>query len=301
MPCSPGLSPRSSVIPRDVQHAGSVAANDQPRLVDRQLLQAQLEKQQRIPGNGQPHVGQGHARDTGTRLRDAQIADVEPRVPAVPGGSDRADFHRLADLAVSRRATTSGLLSTRGKMTKRTASSNKQTAMRAINAIARAELRQRLAKRSKEGRGRARSCAREGIIGRSGAILIRKGAAAALNSRMDLAGAYEFSRYAQRLRVADPGLCASVEAMSRPAFPMVRRRTRRVRPWDPIPRPWLLPLRRLRQRVYLHVSAARPDRTRRSERSLRDDDAAGRERDRRRSRRTLELARGDPRRAARRG
>jgi hypothetical protein len=32
--------------PRDVQHAGGVAANNQPRLVDRQLLQAQLEKQQ---------------------------------------------------------------------------------------------------------------------------------------------------------------------------------------------------------------------------------------------------------------
>jgi len=30
---------------------------------------------------------------------------------------------------------------------------------------------------------------------------------------MDLAGAYEFSRYADRLRAADPRLCADVEAM----------------------------------------------------------------------------------------
>ena len=69
---------------------------------------------------------------------------------------------------------------------------------------------------------------------------------------MDLAGAYEFSRYASRLRVADPQLCAAVEAAIDQPFC-----------WDDDgigaqvqgrdPGALATALRRLRQRTYLHV------------------------------------------------
>src|SRR4029079_18136610 len=99
----------------------------------------------------------------------------------------------------------------RGKMIKRTASNIRQTATTKIKTTVRAA---HSVLRSGAGRaGRKLEDARaKGIIGRSGAILIRKGAAAALNPRMDLAAAYEVSRYAQRLRVADPALWGSVRA-----------------------------------------------------------------------------------------
>ena len=238
--------------PRGVQHARSVAANDQARLVDRQLLQAQLEKQQRIPGDGQPHVRQGHARDIWRRAPMMRRLPMSSRgfQPSQPVATDPISTG-WPICAVSRRATTSGLFSTRGKMTKRTASSNRQTAMRTINAIARAECSV-LRNEVREGRGRLEAARAKGIIGRSGAILIRKGAAAALNSRMDLAGAYEFSRYAQRLRVADPGLCASVEAMLDQPFQWSDGELDGLaRGSDPAA--LAVALRRLRQRVYLHV------------------------------------------------
>src|SRR5450432_103822 len=50
----------------------------------------------------------------------------------------------------------------------------------------------------------------EGII--TGYTLRRKGTVAALGSSMDLAGALEFSRYASRLRAAQPELFAAVTA-----------------------------------------------------------------------------------------
>ena len=69
---------------------------------------------------------------------------------------------------------------------------------------------------------------------------------------MDLAGAYEFSRYAQRLRVSDPGLCAAVEGAIEQPFQW---------PDDDLgalaresdAAALAKALRRLRQRVYLHV------------------------------------------------
>ena len=180
--------------------------------------------------------------------------------------------------AASRCATASGLLSTRGKMTKRTASSIRHTATRTIKTIVRAA--QSVLRNESGKAGRKLEDARaKGIIGRSGAILIRKGAAAALNSRMDLAGAYEFSRYAQRLRVADPGLCACRRGHARPAFPMAGRRARRARPRIRSRGAGRCPAPAAPARIPARP-AARPDRTRRSGRSLRDDDAAGRERDR---------------------
>ncbi len=69
---------------------------------------------------------------------------------------------------------------------------------------------------------------------------------------MDLAGAYEFSRYAQRLRVADPGLCASVEAtLDRPFQWTDGDPGELARASDPAM--LAVALRRLRCRVYLHV------------------------------------------------
>ena len=69
---------------------------------------------------------------------------------------------------------------------------------------------------------------------------------------MDLAAAYEFSRYAQRLRVADPGLCASVEAVLDRPFPWADGELGGLaRGSDPAA--LAVALRQLRQRVYLHV------------------------------------------------
>jgi [glutamine synthetase] adenylyltransferase / [glutamine synthetase]-adenylyl-L-tyrosine phosphorylase len=69
---------------------------------------------------------------------------------------------------------------------------------------------------------------------------------------MDLAAAYEFSRYAQRLRVADPGRCASVEAALDRPFPWADGDLGGLaRETDPAV--LAVALRQLRQRVYLHV------------------------------------------------
>ncbi|MGH8713362.1 MAG: bifunctional [glutamate--ammonia ligase]-adenylyl-L-tyrosine phosphorylase/[glutamate--ammonia-ligase] adenylyltransferase [Casimicrobiaceae bacterium] len=69
---------------------------------------------------------------------------------------------------------------------------------------------------------------------------------------MDLAAAYEFSRYAQRLRVADPALCASVESE------LDRRMAWQARDvaglaQAPDAAALAMALRRLRQRVFLRV------------------------------------------------
>jgi [glutamine synthetase] adenylyltransferase / [glutamine synthetase]-adenylyl-L-tyrosine phosphorylase len=69
---------------------------------------------------------------------------------------------------------------------------------------------------------------------------------------MDLAGAYEFSRYAQRLRVADPGLCTAVEVMLDQPFQWAGDELGGLaRGSDPAA--LAVALRLLRQRVYLHV------------------------------------------------
>src|SRR5689334_22821372 len=69
---------------------------------------------------------------------------------------------------------------------------------------------------------------------------------------MDLAAAYEFSRYAQRLRIADPGMCASIEARIDRPFPWADADLGGlVRGADPAA--LAVALRQLRQRVYLHV------------------------------------------------
>jgi glutamate-ammonia-ligase adenylyltransferase len=66
---------------------------------------------------------------------------------------------------------------------------------------------------------------------------------------MDLAGAYEFSRYAQRLRVADPALCAAVEVGLDQPFPSLDRDIGR----ESDPAALAIALRRLRQRLFLRV------------------------------------------------
>jgi glutamate-ammonia-ligase adenylyltransferase len=66
---------------------------------------------------------------------------------------------------------------------------------------------------------------------------------------MDLAGAYEFSRYAQRLRAADPALCDNVEAGLDHAFPWADGDV--ARESDPVA--LAIALRRLRQRLFLRV------------------------------------------------
>lgn len=69
---------------------------------------------------------------------------------------------------------------------------------------------------------------------------------------MDLARAYEFSRYAKRLRVADPGLCATVEAMLDQPFQWADG-TLAALVQGSDPAALAVALRRLRQRAYLHV------------------------------------------------
>ncbi|MEP6996465.1 MAG: bifunctional [glutamate--ammonia ligase]-adenylyl-L-tyrosine phosphorylase/[glutamate--ammonia-ligase] adenylyltransferase [Betaproteobacteria bacterium] len=69
---------------------------------------------------------------------------------------------------------------------------------------------------------------------------------------MDLAGAYEFSRYAQRLRVADPALCAAVEATLDLPFRWPEADIAALAHGSD-PAALAVALRRLRQRVYLHV------------------------------------------------
>lgn len=69
---------------------------------------------------------------------------------------------------------------------------------------------------------------------------------------MDLAEAYEFSHYAKRLRIADPRLCAAVEAMLDQPFQWADGAiTALVQGSDPVA--LAVALRRLRQRAYLHV------------------------------------------------
>ncbi|MGH8800636.1 MAG: bifunctional [glutamate--ammonia ligase]-adenylyl-L-tyrosine phosphorylase/[glutamate--ammonia-ligase] adenylyltransferase, partial [Casimicrobiaceae bacterium] len=69
---------------------------------------------------------------------------------------------------------------------------------------------------------------------------------------MDLAGAYEFSRYAQRLRVADPELCSAVDDQLDQATQWLERDTAALAQ-APDAATLAAALRRLRQRVFLHV------------------------------------------------
>lgn len=69
---------------------------------------------------------------------------------------------------------------------------------------------------------------------------------------MDLDGAYEFSRYANRLRVADPGLCEDVEAMLDQPFHWRGDEIGTLAQGSD-PAALATALRRLRKRVYLHV------------------------------------------------
>jgi glutamate-ammonia-ligase adenylyltransferase len=103
-----------------------------------------------------------------------------------------------------------------------------------------------------ESRRKTRGCAREGHNRSFWPDFNTEEAAAALNSTMDLAGAYEFSRYASGLRVADPGLCADVEALLDRPFQWRDGEIEALTQGSD-PGALAVALRRLRQRVFLHV------------------------------------------------
>src|SRR6202158_515530 len=141
----------------------------------------------------------------------------------------------------------SRLLSSFGKTTNRTASSTRQKATMATSSrtrIARAVVcnQEGYAARNFEG---ART---EGII--TGYTLVRKGTVAALGSSMDLAEALEFSRYASRLRAAQPELFAAVTAALDSPF-VVGTDDEAALQRAPDSATLALLLRKLRQRVFL--------------------------------------------------
>ncbi len=84
----------------DLQHAGAIAANCQPRALDAQLLERELEQRQRRPGNDQLDLGQGKegCRRRAGAIEHVQTFDHELRVPAVPAGGEHGDFDGVPEL-----------------------------------------------------------------------------------------------------------------------------------------------------------------------------------------------------------
>ena len=85
---------------RDVQPARGVAADREPRAVDRELLEAQVREHQRGPRDHAGHARQLDERGAG---RPRGVADAQPLhddlgIPAVPAGDDRVDLDRMPEL-----------------------------------------------------------------------------------------------------------------------------------------------------------------------------------------------------------
>ncbi len=88
----------------DMQHPGPIAAQREPRSLDHQLLQAQLQERYRRPRHDHFDHGQFEQRQ---RRRTGGIAHPEPGhdqlgIPTVPAGDQGIDFNRLAELARKR-------------------------------------------------------------------------------------------------------------------------------------------------------------------------------------------------------
>jgi len=251
IPCSPGFSVRSSVIPATCNMPAASR-----RTINRgSSIESCFRRNWKNSSESQAMVNRMSGNVTLATLAPGSVMRRLPMSrrgfqPSQPVTTDPISTG-WPICAASRCATASWWSSTRGKMIKRTASNIRQAATTKIKTTVRAA---HSVLRSEAGRaGRKLEDARaKGIIGRSGAILIRKGAAAALNPRMDLAAAYEFSRYAQRLRVADPGLCASVEAVLDRPFPWADGELGGLARGSDAAA-LAVALRQLRQRVYLHV------------------------------------------------
>jgi hypothetical protein len=85
---------------RDVQPAGRVAADRELGLVERELLQAQVQRDDRRPRDQHVDLGQQqHRRPLRVRaVADREALDRQPRIPPVPAAADRLDRDRLAEL-----------------------------------------------------------------------------------------------------------------------------------------------------------------------------------------------------------
>ncbi len=82
----------------NVEQPGPIAADRQPWAVDRELFQAQLEERQRRPRDDQIDFRQLEQRHVAVAVADAKSLDDDLRVPAVPAGRQRGNFHGLTEL-----------------------------------------------------------------------------------------------------------------------------------------------------------------------------------------------------------
>ena len=85
----------------DVQHAVPVATDREPRLLQHELPQAEIEQGQRRPGDDHLHLRQVEERARRRARGAAHPESVKDdfRIPAIPAGGEPIDLHRLLQLA----------------------------------------------------------------------------------------------------------------------------------------------------------------------------------------------------------
>ena len=87
-----------------MEYAGGVAPQREPRPIDNELLQAQIEKRQRGPGDNQVDLGQFEQWDRRSQctVPHAETVNNQLRIPAVPTRRESVDLHRLSELTRQR-------------------------------------------------------------------------------------------------------------------------------------------------------------------------------------------------------